>query len=319
MNYDQLPRYEQLPVREGAPRGSSWGVFGDDDQVGTLNLLTPERVREATALVRKGRLFPLNLELHLPDPPLYSWRKPIRHEIFVIPESAEIAWDDRLQLDPQSSSQWDGLTHIRHPSAGFYNGVQPDQVTGREGTRNGIEHWARRGIAGRAVLVDVARFMERADRPYDPGGDSLITLDDLREAIEAQGVALRPADLLLIRTGWLKAYRAMSQAQREELASNLRSPGLKADDPFPQFFWDQRIAAVASDNVAVERWPMDPQMGFLHIQLITWLGMALGELWDLEALADDCAEDGAYECLLVSAPLNLRGGVGSPPNAIAIK
>ena len=59
--------------------------------------------------------------------------------------------------------------------------------------------------------------------------------------------------------------------------------------------------------------------GFLHIQLIAHLGMALGELWDLDALAEDCAADGVYECMVMSAPLNLRGGVGSPPNALAIK
>ena len=79
------------------------------------------------------------------------------------------------------------------------------------------------------------------------------------------------------------------------------------------------MEAIACDNPTVERWPMDPQSGFMHIQLIAHLGMALGEMWDLEALAADCAADGVYECMLVSAPLNVRGGVGSPPNALALK
>ncbi len=319
MNYDELPRYDQLPARDSAPPGSSWGVFGDDDQVGTLNLLTPERVMEAASLIRKGRLFPLNWELHLPNPPLFPFRDPIQHEVFVIPDAFELARDDWVRFAPQGSSQWDGLAHVRHPEGGFYNGVQPDQVTGREGTKNGMEHWGRRGIAGRAVLVDVARYFEREGRPYDPGGDGYITLDQLRAAIEAQRVPLRPADILLIRTGWLKAYLALSQGQRAELARELHCPGLKPNDPFAQFFWDQRIAAIACDNVAVERWPLDLELGSLHIELIALLGMAIGEMWDLEALADDCAEDRVYECMLIPAPLNLLGGVGSPPNAIAIK
>jgi kynurenine formamidase len=319
MNYDKLPRYDALPGRAGAPAGASWGVFGDDDQVGTVNFLGPERVREAAALVRTGRVFPLNLELHLPDPPLFHFRKPMRHDVFCIPDSFEIAWDDRVELAPQASSQWDGLTHVRDPEAGFYNGAQPEHLTGTEGTRNGIEHWARRGIVGRGVLADVPRFMEGAGRAWNPVEPDEISLDDLEAVIRSQGLTLRPGDVLLLRTGFVHAYRGLTRSQREALAADARAAGLKPNDPFPQFFWDHRIAAIAADNIAVERWPIDPEKGFLHIQLIAHLGMALGEMWDLDALAEDCAADGVYECMVMSAPLNLRGGVGSPPNALAIK
>ncbi|MGH7916863.1 MAG: hypothetical protein ACREQE_05295, partial [Candidatus Binataceae bacterium] len=67
-----LPSYDELPVRAGAPAGSAWGVFGDDDQLGTINLLTPERVREATGSIREGRVFALNLPIDIPDPPLFT-------------------------------------------------------------------------------------------------------------------------------------------------------------------------------------------------------------------------------------------------------
>ncbi len=60
-------------------------------------------------------------------------------------------------------------------------------------------------------------------------------------------------------------------------------------------------------------------MGALHVRALCYLGLPFGELWDLEALAEDCAEDRVYAFLLTSAPLHLRGGVGSPPNALAIK
>src|SRR5271157_2427420 len=68
----KLPSYDALPVRPGAPKGSAWGVFGDQDELGTINLLTPERVREAAAGIRSGKVFPLNLPINIPDPPLFS-------------------------------------------------------------------------------------------------------------------------------------------------------------------------------------------------------------------------------------------------------
>ncbi len=66
----ELPSYDELPVKEGAPPRSAWGLWGDDDELGCLNLLTPERVAAAAELVRKGAVFPLNLRIDRPDPPL---------------------------------------------------------------------------------------------------------------------------------------------------------------------------------------------------------------------------------------------------------
>ena len=91
-----------------------------------------------------------------------------------------------------------------------------------------------------------------------------------------------------------------------------------------RYLWDSGIMAIASDTFSVEVWPPDFSeeafpFGFLHRVLIGQFGMALGELWWLDDLADDCAQDGIYECLLTSAPLNAKGGIGSPPNALAIK
>src|SRR2546425_7695276 len=67
-----LPSYSDLPVKTGAPAGSAWGLFGEDDQIGCLNLLTPRRVIAAAKLVRKGAVFPLNLSIDQPDPPLFG-------------------------------------------------------------------------------------------------------------------------------------------------------------------------------------------------------------------------------------------------------
>jgi len=319
MDLNRLPRYDELPLRPHAPKGAAWGVFGDDDQLGTVNFLTPQKVLEAARLVRQGKVFALNLPLHLPDPPLYG-RQRLRHHLL---DLGGVGRDDYLEsFWLQASSQWDGLRHIRHPRYGFYNGVSAEEVVPGGGPL-GIEHWARRGIVGRGVLLDVARHLEARGRPLDPRSATLITPAHLEACAHAQGVELRPADILLVRTGWLGWYLQLSQEEREALAhgegQGPPSPGLGPAEEMARFLWDRRIAAVAADNPALEAWPPKQETGFLHYFLIPYLGMPIGELWYLEELAADCAQDGIYEFLLTSAPLHLVGGVGSPPNALAIK
>ena len=105
-----------------------------------------------------------------------------------------------------------------------------------------------------------------------------------------------------------------------EAMVHLRAPGIGPDEEMAAYLWDLHIAAVAGDNPSLEAWPPGPESGgFLHFRLIPLLGMNIGELWYLEDLAADCAQDGVYEFMLTSAPLNVPGGVGSPPNALAIK
>ncbi|GIX46764.1 MAG: cyclase [Candidatus Tectimicrobiota bacterium] len=315
---DAYPTFAQLPVREGAPAGSSWGVFGDDDQVGTLNFITAEHVLAAARLVRKGRVFSLNLPLDLPNPPLYG-RQPYRHTLLVL--GGGRARDDYLDnFYLQASSQWDALSHICHLRYGFYNGVRPEAVTGRPGSKLGIEHWAARGIAGRGVLVDVARYLEAQGQPLDARQRVAIEPALLDAVLRAQGVELRGGDLLLVRTGWLAQYLSWSAAERAAYDPEKGCPGLSATEAMAAYLWNHRVAAVVADNPGVEAMPATRETGgFLHTRLIALLGMALGELWDLEALAADCAADGVYECLVTAAPLHLRGGVGSPANALALK
>jgi kynurenine formamidase len=97
-------------------------------------------------------------------------------------------------------------------------------------------------------------------------------------------------------------------------------PGLAATEESAAWLWDRHVAAVAADNLAVEKAPlnMTPD-GFLHYRLIPGFGMALGELFWLDDLAAACAADRRWTFQFTSAPLNVRGGVGSPPNALAIR
>lgn len=322
-----LPSFDELGGTDGRPSGSSWGIWGPDDTLGCLNLLTPERVKRGAGCVRRGSVFALNLDMHLPDPPLFG-REPFRHEVVWLANDA--GHDEHLHgWNTQSSSQWDGFRHIRHPVHGFYNGVADED--------HGVHHWARRGIAGRGVLADVARWRESEGRPLRPDASDPVDAGDIRGTLEAQGVLVEPGDVLLVRTGWLAWYRSLDQAGRDEYnARGHPCVGLRPARDNWSYLWDLHVSALGVDNPAVEVWPpaalvspeelqkivADPARldeVFMHIRLLPLLGLPLGEFFDLDALAEDCAAEGGYDFFFTSAPLNLRAGVASPPNALAIR
>ncbi len=314
----RLPSYSELPVREGAPDGSSWGVFGDNDEVGTINLLTPRRVVESAASIRSGKVFALNLPINIPDPPLFT-RGKHTHTIKIFP-GADYVLDDYLDnFYPQASSQWDALCHVKHPVFGAYNGIPDSEITGRGGTRLGIDNLARRGIAGRGVLADVARYYDNNGKEIEFTKPQSIPLEDVQATLESQGTNLRTGDVLLIRIGWTRFYLSASAEVKEELARETVVPGIEGTARTAQWLWDNHIAAVASDSPALEALPKSAGEDFLHFHMLAFFGMPIGEMWNLEGLAEDCAADGQYDFFFTSAPLNIPGGVGSPPNALAIK
>lgn len=316
----KLPLYNQLPVRHDAPKGAAWGVFGDSDEVGTVNLMTAQCVVKAAAEIRTGRVFPLNLPINLPDPPIYG-RGAYRHHLFPLP-GAEFFTDDYLDnFYPQASSQWDAIGHIKHPVYGYYNGIPESGVTGRGGggTHLGIENLAKRGIAGRGVLADAARYLERRGKTIECTRGDVITLKDLEATLAEQKTRIKPGDVLLLRVGWLKSYLASSQEVRVQVSQRVDSPGIEATREVAAWLWDHRIAAVAADSPAFEAVNGATLGEMLHPHLLAFFGMPIGEMWDLEALAADCAADKRYSFFITSAPLNIPGGVGSPPNALAIK
>src|SRR5258708_4418562 len=197
----KLPRYNELPIRAGAPKGAAWGVFGDDDEVGTINLQTPDRVVAAASSIRSGKVFALNLPINIPDPPLFT-RGKHTHTVKIFP-TAEFVLDDYLDnFYPQASSQCDALSHVKHPVFGAYNGIPDAQITGRGGMRLGIDNLARRGIAGRGVLADVARYYDRVGKSIDFTRAESIPLEDGQATLDDAGVTLQAGDLLLIPIGW---------------------------------------------------------------------------------------------------------------------
>ncbi|WP_051248094.1 cyclase family protein [Nocardioides halotolerans] len=131
---------------------------------------------------------------------------------------------------------------------------------------------------------------------------------------------VRPGDILLISTGWLRWYQTLSAERRAAFppASSFVTSGLSADESMARLLWDLHVSAVAADNPALEAYPRHEGQ-FLHHHLLNLLGIPIGELWDLDELVADCRVSGTWDCLLVSAPMGLRGGAGSPANAIAIR
>jgi kynurenine formamidase len=316
----QLPDYDDLPP---APDGGrcGWGLFGADDQLGLVNLLTPERVAAAAALVRRGVSFPLDAPLGTFDPPLNSARGNPRHHVIAQPGGIgfDDVWDN---VYPQAGSQWDSLAHIGYSREVYYNGATPDDV--RSGRRNTVDRWADHGISGRAVLLDMPRALAAAGRPYDPGTTVEFSVADLEAARDLAGVDLGVGDVLLLRTGFAGWYTQQTLATRRQIPRALQAPGLEHSEAVCRYLWDAHVAAVATDTFAVEAWPADTRpeaapFGFLHQMLIGSLGMALGELWWLDDLADDCAATSVYEGLLVSAPTRAPGGIAAAPNAVVLK
>jgi hypothetical protein len=323
------PTYDQLLAAD--PPGSSWSHFGAGDQLGTINFLTPERVAAAARLIRTGKRFSLDHPVTAFEPYPTGTRKNVAHHVFSNNEFHRDDWVDSFYL--QSSSQIDALRHIGHPIHGFYGGLSPADNT-PESTELGVQSYADAGIAGRGVLLDLPRFFEREGRPYDTEETIRVDAAMLDDIAASQGVTFGGGELLLLRTAWAERYLAKSLDERAATRWRL-SPGLAQEDGILRWLWEHEIALVAADNLAVEadpvlasdfRYPGEKppergvdHSGMLHRPLIALLGMALGELWKLDELAADCAADGVYEFFLTVKPLNLPGGVGSPPNALAIK
>ena len=225
---ETLPTYDQLPFKAGNPAKTAWGLFGDDDQVGMFNLQTPERIVQAASLIRTGKAFPMNWDQSLPSPPLYN-RGAVRHTVMRRAGFGHHGDDVLDNFYTQQSSQWDALTHVGDFEHGFWGGVTNEWlIEHRDAPKLGIEHWARRGIAGRAVLLDLGRWFESQGEPLTMDEYRPITADEVEACRAAQGVELQAGDVLLIRIGWIGWYEQTDMMKRQALSQlpNLAFPGL---------------------------------------------------------------------------------------------
>lgn len=329
------------------PEGSNWGDFGEDDQLGRLNLLTREKVLEGIAEVREGLVFSLSLPLDLPGGNVLN---PSRHPPRLTPSerngtpvflhafaddynTTDVACDDKITMYLQYSTQWDSLAHIGSrfdadgdgtPEMVFYNGyraesdfLHPGQTEDGQSRacRLGIESMASHGVQGRGVMIDVRRH--HGDRRQAIGYDALMRI------CEKDGVEVARGDMLCIHTGF--ADVVLSMAGRPD-AERLRQSCAVLDGSDRLLLdWIDRsgISVLVADNYAVEDRPYDFRgdgchaLLPLHEHCLFKLGIHLGELWHLTPLADWLAAKGRSRFLLTAPPLKLPGAVGSPLNPIA--
>lgn len=311
-NDSQLPGYDDLPFAPGTSHRVAWPVFGVDDELGTLNLLTDDRRRDACRLVNSGRTINLDHPLNLPLR-IFGHRRPYVHNIFeIMPGYQDETIDD---FSPQMSSQWDALRHVRSP-IGYYGGATYEDVS-HPGGRLGIDRVAKFGIVGRGVLLDVASYYEELGSPIEPNVRREIPAVQLDAIAEHQGVVLHTGDILLIRFG-VDAFLRRLIASDGDIEMRYEAPGLAQEEQTVRWLWNRHVAAVCADNIAIEVTPPRGPDTRLHPVMIGSIGLAMGELFDLVDLANVCQATGRYEFLFIGKPLNLPGGVGSPANALAM-
>jgi len=296
-------------------RLSNWGRWGADDERGTVNLITPERLVAAGSLIRRGAVFDLGIPFGDGGPqpgtgrinPIHLMSETGDEQLF--PGGFKYA-DDYVFMPLQCASQWDALAHVYYDDR-LYNGFPARELTSKGASHCAIDKQAK-GIVGRGVLLDIAAL--KGVEWLEQG--TVITPADLEAAAERQGgVAIGAGDILLVRTGWRRKFL------REHDAASFMAgePGL--GQACCQWLRERDVAAVCSDNWAIEVLPGELSEALLnvHMVLIRDIGMTLGEMLDFEELAADCAADGVWEFFFASPPLKISRAVASPINPLAIK
>lgn len=303
---------------ELARKVNNWGRWGADDQVGTINLITPDVVRRGAACVKQGKAFSLALPLSEAEGiqmGLIPGRiNPTRAMVAInTPFTGDPAdfctSDDMVVMGLQCATHWDGLGHVSYDNR-IYNGFPADTITAFGASKCGIHNI--RTLVSRGVLLDVAKAkgVERLDGGY------AITSDDLDAACELAKVSIAPGDVVLLRTGQMTFLR---QSAPDKVNYSVPAPGPSTKTV--QWFRDHDVAAVATDNLSFEVWPCEFPDAILPVHLLhlVEMGMTQGQNWQLEDLAADCADDGVYEFLLEASPQPFTNAVGSPVNPVVTK
>ena len=336
------------------PEGSTWGDFGEDDQLGRLNLLTPEKVKQGTAEVREGLTFCLSLPLDYPGGSLLN---PRRHPPKLAPtlqdgcpclnfplsrlngRNTDVLSDDQVTLALQYSTQWDSFAHVGArfdlsdtgvEEKVYYNGYRANEhivgtfdycdgedvpVDGPYGARAlDISNMARKAIQGRAVLIDLKKHFG-LNRHY-------VTYEDLQRIRELDRIVIEPGDMLALRTGYTEVLMDMNRKPDIRILNETGSVLDGRDTALLQWITDSGISAICADNYAVEGLPAREAFGNrpslpLHQHCLFKLGVPLAELWWLKDLADWLGAESRSRFLLTAPPLYLPGAVGSPVTPVA--
>lgn len=326
------------------PEGSNWGDFGEDDQLGRLNLINEEKVRQGIAEVKVGKIFCLSLPLDLPggnilspvrfppqlkpvirnDEPYYNyeWRKKEARY-------TDIAADDAVLLHTQYSTQWDSLAHRGslfdvdgdgEQKPVYYNGFRAGIDVVMENSEDvgakklGVENMAEHGVQGRAVMVNLYKHYSNFPRKE-------VGYSDLMKIFEVDNIIVEEGDILCLWTGLDKLIIEMNGEPDKSLHSACAVLDGR-DEKLLDWIKESGVAAIASDNLAIEAVGKDVPCCSttilpIHELCLFKLGIHLGELWHLAELAEWLEENKRNRFLLTAPPLRLSGAVGSPVTPIA--
>lgn len=317
-----MPKHFSMDdVKALADKYKNWGRWGDDDQLGTLNYITPQKIVDASGLVKQGKVLSLAIPFDDNGPQTGSFGRfnPIH---FMLQDGGDVSigaqdhlpniqyTDDAVTMPLQCATQWDALAHILYRGK-MYNGYEAHHVNSTGAKKNGMEN-AKDKVVSRGVLLDIPRY--KGKQWLDPG--EAVYPEDLDGAAALGKVSVGTGDIVLVRTGQIGQVRADGSWGEY---SGGPAPGLGVD--CAQWICEHEVAGYATDTWGTEVIPNETPDIFqpLHMILIVHAGVLVGEIFDLEGLAEDCASDGVYEFLFVAPPLPITGAVGSPINPQAIK
>jgi len=339
------------------PPGSTWGDWGEDDELGRINLVTPEKVRQGVREVREGISFCLSLPLDFPGgsslnqrryPPVLRPTEDMQHKADTffnvvardsISTSLIDVWsDDVVTLWPQYSTQWDALVHqgalfdadgdgVAEPV--YYNGFRAgDDVIGprddAKGDGSGSVSFARHlGLEHMAAHGVQGRgvLIDIAHHLGNTSEWTPVSMKTLREIMAADSVVIEPGDMVLLHTGFATQVLAWD---RNPDAGKIKAmyPYLNGeDDEVLDWIAHSQMSALVADNYAVEGWPAPSREPHtlipVHHLCLFKLGIPLGELWYLHDLARWLREHHRSRFLLTAPPLRLPGIAGSPLTPVA--
>jgi kynurenine formamidase len=310
-------------LQEYCERFRNWGRWGPDDELGTLNFITPEKIARAATLVRQGKAISMALPYDSRGPQTGAGPRVNPLRVMLATGTDHVAGrqgggrfppgfgyaDDAVYMPLQCGTQWDALSHIFQDGK-MYNGYEASLVSAGGAARNSIDK-IRDKVVTRGVLLDVPRA--KGVESLEPG--YAITIDDLEAAAKSEGVTVERGDIVLVRTGFMdyclvNGWGAYAGGD---------APGLSLHTA--PWLYETEIAGVATDTWGVEVRPNELPGAFqpLHTVALVNMGMLLGEIFALGEIAADCAADGIYEFMFVGPPLPFTGSVGSPLNPLAIK
>ncbi|MCR9214365.1 MAG: cyclase family protein [Proteobacteria bacterium] len=328
------------------PEGSNWGDFGEDDQIGRLNLITAEKVRAAAAEVKSGERFCLSLPLDLPggnilnprryppelSPTFRSGNRP-NMNYNLSQDNADfidVICDDVVVLHTQYSSQWDSLAHVGQEFDAdddgikeivYYNGYRagdhirgPNDEGGMAVEALGIQNMAEAGVQGRGVMIDLEGEFGRAQ--------TMVGYDDLMRVMDKDNVVVEEGDMVCLHTGFAEMIMEMAGNPTKEKLHGSCSALDGRDGKLLNWITDTGLSVLIADNYAVEAHPSRAGEGAcaflpIHEHCLFKLGIHLGELWHLTPLNNWLKKNGRSRFLLTAPPIRLPGAVGSPANPVA--